>query len=60
MFSDGGPQAWKTKKGHSNLERDIAEVINAQEKGDDARNSISKVVDEKRRNGSVTTQNETV
>jgi ribosomal protein S3AE len=59
MFSDGGPRAWKTKKGHSNLERDIEEVINAQAKGDDARNSISKIIEDKRA-ASIVDQTETV
>jgi len=48
MSSDGGSRAWKTNKGRSNLDRDIEEVINAQAKGNDARNSISKIIEEKR------------
>lgn len=58
MFSDDRLRAWKTKKGHFNLERDIEEVINAQTKGDDARDSISKIIEEKRA-ASIVDQTET-
>lgn len=60
MFSDGGPRPWRTKKGHSKLEQDVEEVINAQAKGEDARNSISKIVEEKRQASITADKTETV
>lgn len=47
MFSSDGPRAWKTKKGHSRLDREIEEVVSAQTKGE-ARASISKVIEEEK------------
>jgi hypothetical protein len=34
MFSKDGPHAWKTKKGSTNLERDVENVAAARAKGD--------------------------
>ncbi|KAF2739894.1 general substrate transporter [Polyplosphaeria fusca] len=47
MFSEEGPYAWKTKKGHSRLDREIEAVTNAQAR-DEARASISKVIEEEK------------
>lgn len=44
MFSDGGPRAWKTKKGHSRLEDEMSAVASAQAKGE-ARASIERVAE---------------
>lgn len=61
MFSDDGPPAWKTKKGHSRIDREVQEVISAQAKGEEARGSISKVIEEEKRGTTshVETKNET-
>jgi hypothetical protein len=43
LFSNGGPPAWKTKKGDSRLHDEMAAVSTAKAK-EDARASIEKVV----------------
>ncbi|KAH7095904.1 general substrate transporter [Paraphoma chrysanthemicola] len=47
LFSDNGPRAWKTKKGHSRLEEEVGAVTSAQAK-DQARESIEKVIQQDR------------
>ncbi|PSN73035.1 general substrate transporter [Corynespora cassiicola Philippines] len=47
MFSDDGPPAWKTKRGHSRLEDEIHAVSTAQAK-DEARASISKAIEQEK------------
>ncbi|KAF1840956.1 general substrate transporter [Cucurbitaria berberidis CBS 394.84] len=43
MFSNGGPRAWQTKKGHSRVEQEASTIATAQAKGE-ARASIENVV----------------
>ena len=43
MFSDNGPRAWKTKKGHSRLTDEMEAVVTSKVKGE-ARDSIEKVI----------------
>ncbi|CAO2650589.1 Nn.00g018810.m01.CDS01 [Neocucurbitaria sp. VM-36] len=45
LFSDDGPRAWRTKKGHSRLEDEMHAVATAQAKGE-ARASIERVIEE--------------
>lgn len=48
MFSKDGPHAWRTKKGHSRLDREIQAVGDIKVK-EDARATISKVIEEEKR-----------
>lgn len=46
MFSKEGPHPWKTKKGGSRLDAEIAHVIEAQAKGLEVHAGVVRVVDE--------------
>ncbi|KAF2745447.1 general substrate transporter [Sporormia fimetaria CBS 119925] len=47
LFSKDGPKPWKTKKGHSRIDREVEVVANAQAKGE-ARASIERVIAEEK------------
>jgi hypothetical protein len=52
LFSKDGPHAWNTKKGHSRLDHEIQAVVDAKGKSEEARASISEVIEkEKYRQG---------
>lgn len=46
LFSKDGPHPWKTRKGESRLDQEIAEVVLKQEKGEEVHNEATRKIEE--------------